>query len=222
MNKDYLVDPRRLNNPETGIYVRARHGEEWGPHDLAHLDRDSVTRWLRSGERIAERTALLLLFGPEADSPRTSLEDDRLFREIAASVAADMDTPTRDGQRYRRIPTIGGRCERWLGHTGDVYLIDAEATAHAPGRQGRGDNIPKLLPGDVLMRIAHAGDCYGVYAVFRGGGTGRLKDEWRGYDGVGRFIGNALESDHGMLAAVADLVADAVVGDHNRGTDPAP
>ena len=206
MNKDYLVDPGRLNTPEIGIYVRARHGEEWGPHDLAHLDRDSVTRWLGSGNRNAEQTALLLLFGPEANPPHTPLEQDSVFREIAASVAAEMDSPTSDGQRYRRIPTIGGRCERWLGHTGDLYLVAADALKFISKPQGRGDNIPKLLPGDVLMRIAHTGDCYGVYAVFRGA-LGRLTDEWRGYDGVGRFIGNVPENDRGMLAAVTDLVA---------------
>lgn len=63
-NEDYLVDPSRLDEWGTGIYIRARHGEKWGSHDLAHLDRDSVTRWLRRDEGTAERVVLLLLFGP--------------------------------------------------------------------------------------------------------------------------------------------------------------
>lgn len=57
----YRVDPTRLDHPPTGIYVRATDGEAWDSHDVATLDRDSLARWLRQGEGLADRCLLLLL-----------------------------------------------------------------------------------------------------------------------------------------------------------------
>jgi len=68
---DYLVDPSRLNEPETGIFIRARLGTQWGSHDLATLDRDSVVRWLTSRDNPAEAARLALLLGiADYPSPR--------------------------------------------------------------------------------------------------------------------------------------------------------
>jgi len=58
---DYKVDPKRLKLPETGIYIRATHEGKWGSHDLAHLDRASLIRWLERDPDLAERTVLALL-----------------------------------------------------------------------------------------------------------------------------------------------------------------
>lgn len=79
---DYLVDPSRLDEWGVGIYIRARHDGKWGTHDLAHLDRDSVTRWLRRNDGTAERVVLLLLFGP----PGRVLELEQALSEERALV----------------------------------------------------------------------------------------------------------------------------------------
>ena len=63
---EYRVDPRRRDVPETGIFIRAKEGDAWGSHDLAHLDRDSVMRWLQRDDRMTRRVVLLLL-GYEGD-----------------------------------------------------------------------------------------------------------------------------------------------------------
>lgn len=42
------VDSSRIGVTETGIYVRAKHDDKWGSHDIAELDRDSLRAWLRS------------------------------------------------------------------------------------------------------------------------------------------------------------------------------
>lgn len=60
-DNDLRVDPRRLDGPETGIFIRAKKGERWGSYDLAALDRDSVMRWLEQDEGMARRVVLLLL-----------------------------------------------------------------------------------------------------------------------------------------------------------------
>jgi hypothetical protein len=63
------VDPERLLEPKTGIYVRAEYEGAWANADIAHLDRDSLMAWLRSrgGDNPwAENTvAILLGHGPE-------------------------------------------------------------------------------------------------------------------------------------------------------------
>lgn len=153
---------------------------------------------------------------PDDDSRTPSL--DSLFREVGAKLARERDAvPTADGQRYKSIPTVGGRCKRELGDVGDMYLVGiADAPVYASTRQGRGEDIPELLPGDVIMRTAHSGDCFGYYAVYRGGGTGRLDHDWCGYDGVGAFIGNVLDGDRGMLAGVADAVAASLNGNCDK------
>ena len=52
MTNDYRVDPEREKEfPETGIYIRAKRGDEWVSADIAHLDRASLNVWL-SLERI--------------------------------------------------------------------------------------------------------------------------------------------------------------------------
>ena len=74
---ELTVDPYRTGAPETGIYVRAREGEKWGSHDIAHLDAASLLIWLRSrgGENAwAENTVGSLLghegaIAPDADAP---------------------------------------------------------------------------------------------------------------------------------------------------------
>jgi hypothetical protein len=42
------VDPERKNLAETGIYVRAKDGDNWVSADIAHLDRESLKEWLHS------------------------------------------------------------------------------------------------------------------------------------------------------------------------------
>jgi len=43
------VSYEREDLPETGIYVRARGSDgSWGSFDIAHLEKDSLQRWLRS------------------------------------------------------------------------------------------------------------------------------------------------------------------------------
>lgn len=46
---------------ETGIYVRAVLGDEWGSYDIATLRRDSLNRWLRENPENGCRATLLLL-----------------------------------------------------------------------------------------------------------------------------------------------------------------
>ena len=47
---ELFVDPSRLDRDDTtGIYVRAKHGDRWGSHDIATLDAASLLRWLQSG-----------------------------------------------------------------------------------------------------------------------------------------------------------------------------
>ena len=96
-------------------------------------------------------------------------------------------------QSYRSIPTIGNRVARELGQLGDLYELTADDAEYATSRQGRGDDIPALVAGDVIMRVAYSGDCFGYYAVFRD--RARLDAKWCGYDGVGTHIGNALHED---------------------------
>lgn len=45
---ELIVDPFRVELPETGIYVRAKLGDQWGTHDIAHLGAASLLAWLRS------------------------------------------------------------------------------------------------------------------------------------------------------------------------------
>ncbi len=90
-------------------------------------------------------------------------------------------------QAYNRTHSIGNHVERQLGQVGDLYKLSGEDGVYAKSREGSG-NYPKLVAGDVLMRLAHSGDCFGYYAVFRDGI--RLAAKWVGYDGVGTFIGN--------------------------------
>lgn len=59
------VDPERVaQKRRTGIYVRAKLGDEWGNFDIAHLDRYSLRTWMRDFAGAASRpeaTVLLLL-----------------------------------------------------------------------------------------------------------------------------------------------------------------
>jgi hypothetical protein len=47
-NEPYRLDPTRIDLPETGIYVRATSSGAWDSIDIAHLDEDSLNRWLTS------------------------------------------------------------------------------------------------------------------------------------------------------------------------------
>ena len=43
------VDPKRVDLPETGIYVRAQDDKgKWGAHDISHLDTESLRAWINS------------------------------------------------------------------------------------------------------------------------------------------------------------------------------
>ncbi len=62
---DLRIDPSRIGLTETGIYVRAQHDGKWGSHDIAHLDLDSLRRWLRSrgGENTWAESVVEILLG---------------------------------------------------------------------------------------------------------------------------------------------------------------
>ena len=77
------------------------------------------------------------------------------------------------------------------GRVGDRYRLTEEAVEHSKMRCGNGDYI-ELQAGDVLMRTRHSGDCFCDYAVFRDGQ--RLEGRWSGYDGVGDFVDNAVDT----------------------------
>ena len=80
----FRVDPHRSQFPETGIYVRAKDMADlvWVNADIAHLDRESLRRWLRShgGDNpLAENTVLILLgWDPyeKNDAQKTASESD--------------------------------------------------------------------------------------------------------------------------------------------------
>lgn len=62
--EDLKVDPQRLDFGETGIFIRARAAGCWCSADIAHIDRDSLLRWLRSrggDNKLAENCVLILL-----------------------------------------------------------------------------------------------------------------------------------------------------------------
>lgn len=69
---ELTVDPYRTGAPETGIYVRAKDGDKWGSHDIAHLDAKSLLAWLRSrggNNQWAENTVGVLLGHEEPIAP---------------------------------------------------------------------------------------------------------------------------------------------------------
>lgn len=76
-----------------------------------------------------------------------------------------------------------------VDEVGDLYELDEKAVAYARKQRGHGD-FPDLRVGDVLVRIAHSGDCFSTFAVFRGGK--RLSRDWSGYEGVGKRVRNVL------------------------------
>lgn len=47
-----LIDPKRKDLPETGIFVRAKDGDRWVSADIVHLDTDSLVSWLTSRDSI--------------------------------------------------------------------------------------------------------------------------------------------------------------------------
>lgn len=62
----YRIDPDREDYDGTGIYVRAVAGDgTWHSTDIATLDRDSVSRWLRSrgGMNVFAESVVLALLG---------------------------------------------------------------------------------------------------------------------------------------------------------------
>jgi hypothetical protein len=75
-----VVDDERMGLAETGVFVRATLDGKWGSHDIAHLTRNSLLRWLRSrgGENLwAENTVMILLGWPQfqADEAVSALKD---------------------------------------------------------------------------------------------------------------------------------------------------
>lgn len=59
------IDPKRTSLAESGIYVRAQDQTgEWGSHDIAHLDRESLLLWMRL--RGCEQDTVLALLGHES------------------------------------------------------------------------------------------------------------------------------------------------------------
>jgi hypothetical protein len=77
--------------------------------------------------------------------------------------------------------------ERHTGELGDCYQVSSGAVKYSHKRAGNGDFV-QLQSGDILVRVAHSGDCFSTYAVFRNGFL--IKGCWAGYDGVGSHIGN--------------------------------
>ena len=62
MTIELHIDENRMHIPKLGIYVRAKHGDEWGHYDIVHLDKRSLWLWLRSRKRgVAEKLVLMLL-----------------------------------------------------------------------------------------------------------------------------------------------------------------
>lgn len=62
------IDPDRLWMPETGVLIRAQNEDDrWVAADIAHLDRKSLDRWLRSrgGENNLAENFVRLLLGHE-------------------------------------------------------------------------------------------------------------------------------------------------------------
>jgi hypothetical protein len=60
------TDPERVpqRHGDTGIFVRAKNGEEWGSYDIAELDKASLLQWLQSrggNNPLAENTVGILL-----------------------------------------------------------------------------------------------------------------------------------------------------------------
>jgi hypothetical protein len=69
LEADLKVDPKRLVETTTGIYLRARAAGVWCSADLAHLERASVLRWLRSrgGNNLLAENCVLILLGHEPE-----------------------------------------------------------------------------------------------------------------------------------------------------------
>ena len=45
---ELIIDHSRLNIPETGIYIRAKHDGKWGSYDISYLTKVSLLSWLKS------------------------------------------------------------------------------------------------------------------------------------------------------------------------------
>lgn len=60
------TDPDRIEEPETGIYVRAKTSEGgWRSADIAHLDKASLLAWLQSrgGDNALAENCVGILLG---------------------------------------------------------------------------------------------------------------------------------------------------------------
>lgn len=69
-DRPFLVDPQREEDIYgTGIYVRAKREGEWVNADIAHLDKDSLTAFLRSrgGENEWAESVVYILLGHDRD-----------------------------------------------------------------------------------------------------------------------------------------------------------
>lgn len=60
--------PGSVERNATGIFVRAKYGEEWGAFDIATLTRSSLIEWLRSrgGDNEWAENAVAMLLGHES------------------------------------------------------------------------------------------------------------------------------------------------------------
>jgi hypothetical protein len=62
---ELTIDPKRMDLPPTGIFVRAKGPDGYGNFDIVQLDTDSLFRWLRSrgGENAWAESVVALLLG---------------------------------------------------------------------------------------------------------------------------------------------------------------
>lgn len=61
MEPNLYVDPERLEQLETGIFTRAKNGDNWGSYDIAELTRESLLEWLNGNKDMMEKVILHLL-----------------------------------------------------------------------------------------------------------------------------------------------------------------
>lgn len=64
MEPDYQIDPSRVGQGETGIFIRAKRDGVWGSYDIYALEKNSLLCWLTSrggNNRWAENTVGILL-----------------------------------------------------------------------------------------------------------------------------------------------------------------
>jgi hypothetical protein len=71
LDERLTIDPKRMDMPPTGIFVRAQTPDGYyGSYDISQLDAASLQRWLRSrgGENDWAEAVVALLLGHRVDS----------------------------------------------------------------------------------------------------------------------------------------------------------